>query len=506
AGSDEDELGELSQDDIDSLLNGSSMGGEASPDDDDDFDLVSQDDIDRLMQGTGPDSSTPEKKESGGGEEGGGDAVSAGEEELVSQDDIDSLLADAGTGDSAPGGLAGEEEEVEAAGEEELVSQDDIDSLLADAGTGNSPPGDIVEEDDSNDEPAFPDDGGSQGTARETGGDNDDVIDEAQAVDIQACLVTQETVDQLMAQDDAALEGESEEDFLEEPEPEQDPGAAMEEDLDPLEEITEDVSQNEIDALLEDSAEEVVDDSDDESSLISQGDIDSLLGGSEEEDEDLLGDVDDEGELEEEDALNWEEDAEDQDHQVVLEEAQEEAGSKNGETTKKKQSGARKMVLLAVVMLVVSLSGLAGYFFLFAGSGGKAESDRPDSPAMAGQNIGSGVDTVEIDLQPPVVTSEPGTIELNGFVVLSDSPGDSLAYLAVDLSVDYSNGRALDEMEKQMSLYRDIVYDALKKAVRSDKNKAVSEKELLAAVKNALNRVMPGKYIDDVRFTAFKTG
>jgi len=164
------------------------------------------------------------------------------------------------------------------------------------------------------------------------------------------------------------------------------------------------------------------------------------------------------------------------------------------------------MVTLAVVVLVVSLSGVAGYFFLFTGSKSKVESDRPDSPTMANQEMDSGVDTVEIDLQQPAVSSEPGTIELNDFVVLSDSRGESLAYLAVDLSVDYSSGRALNEMEKQMSLYRDIVYDALKKAVRSDNNKAVSEKELLAAVKNALNRVMPAKYIDEVRFTAFKTG
>ncbi|MFO7885310.1 MAG: hypothetical protein R6U68_10840 [Desulfobacteraceae bacterium] len=560
----EEEFGELSQDDIDGLLNGSAMGSTSSDDDsddmgDDDFELVSQDDIESLLKNA---SSSDMETSSDGADLSESESMEDAEEaeELVSQDDIDSLLEDSSSSDledSSDGADFSESENMEDAEEaEELISQDDIDSLLEDSSSSDledsSEGRDLSDSENGNKEP-------------ESG--SEDVIDESQGIDIQDCLITQEVLDQLIKEDkeaenqaddeieppqepkalseqdqqpDLKEEPDSQVDSQEQPDPqpasEEDPDDAA--DLVSLEKQGEDVSQKDIDSLLDDPDDELVDDEEDGTSLISQKDIDSLLGSSEEEDEDFLGDLDSDVSLENEDQENEDQEDDDQEdddqedddyeeeddeddnelypgdeaeesNQVVLE-TQEDSQLKEDRNAREeekkfaeKRVSLKKVLIFASICVVLLVSGMSYYIV-------NTLKDRigPENQAVVEEPVQVNVpevETVEINLQKTAGLPDPGTVDLKGFFVFSSSEDDGFVYVSADLSIDYSRGEALVEINKHMALYRDIIYDAINHAISRDSN-AVSEKELLSAVKNALNSALPENYIEKVSFTRFKTG
>ena len=342
----DDDAGDLSQDDIDSLMGGLDLSDGEAADDDGEFD---QDDIDALLEGD-------EFDEGGAGEE-------EDDDEFISQDDVLQFLNSEAAATTASGPtLSDENQENEAPeeggqdaatdpGDEELpgepesdLDEFDLDELdldeldsepsqtagdTSDEGESSPLDGDELEaltlEDGdtaASDDEVVVDAPGAE-TSDEADvvdislEDDDDgyLIDGSQALPIEENLVSQDALDELlsafsekesqvapedegaqgpMEEGDAPLEidlddGELDLDALDIGEPAGDGADGEELDGDDLDGDT--VSQEDIDALLMESEgeEDALEDEDD--ILISQDDIDTLLQAADQEDEDVLGDI-----------------------------------------------------------------------------------------------------------------------------------------------------------------------------------------------------------------------
>ena len=500
-GSSDDELGELSQDDIDSLLNNVSLDVDDSGDDvapgesnGDDLELVSQDDIDRLMGGVlddGPDSAEA-------GEPYGDDL------ELVSQEDIDRLM----------GGVLDDEPEED---DQELVSQDDIDRLMNGALDDGPEPVKADEPEADDQEMVSEDADAPVSTVTDT---PELLIDESEAVDVEECLVTQETIDLLLAEaSDPAPEPAPapapapEPELQAEPESETEPEIDLEEllgpDPVPPAAVTEDqeVTQDDIDDLLQgDELGYGAEDSD----LISQNDIDELLLDSEEEDEDILGNLDGDPPADldfttDSDKLDLEE------HQVILEEAEEalaDLAHLESDLDEAVPAGkwyrSKKVLACCAAIFILAVTLPVGYFTFFTTKEPALVPLEPVadlSPLQEPQ-----VATVEIDLTAPSKTMGPGNLVLKDFFLLVPGKKSGLSYVTASVSIDYSDHRALTAINRHLPLYRDLIFDAMGSALGSEKVDKVTEADLLGNIKEALNRVLPGQYVDRVTFTAFSTG
>jgi len=122
----------------------------------------------------------------------------------------------------------------------------------------------------------------------------------------------------------------------------------------------------------------------------------------------------------------------------------------------------------------------------------------------------TGIDTpgesVSINLQPAVIETGRGSMTLDHFIVLGSEASNSPNYIMAAISIDYLSSKARQEIDKNLPLYRDIIYDAIDSALRSEKAANITEEDLLVSIKNALNRALSKKYIVEVTFTSFKTG
>ncbi len=596
---DMDDLGELSQDDIDRLMNSNVEQAEdpleESDIDDDDMELISQNDIDQLMNSEAP------EEEAGVVEE---DIVEDEPEEdfgELSQDDIDSLM-----NSTAP---AAEENKPEEPAEKlveenldedeeldedfEMISQDDINSLmdqtdlpdssdqgLEESGNGDDPEQDILTEDSLDETPEEPESEEPEGVVAEPDPelekvpeenspegpdlksfDEDYVIDESEAVDVQDALINQETIDDLINNFDA--------DPIPEPDPEpvvldEEPVSDVEPDL-PEEESVEkdepddvaedddedflkpssdmkvldldgegddDVSQEDIDALLLDEEGE-----DEDDILISQDDIDTLLMAADQEDEDVLGDLMDEeveddfdGDLdddledeldgdfdmedfdEDEDILESDSFEEDDEDQVVLEGIDEtQAVRPKKKTAKAKAKGSKwyksKLVVAGIsALIVLGITVPVSYFIFFS-----KEPVQPEQPSyqpvpqLATQTHRDiDIETVDIDLKAPQMEFQKrGNLVLQDFVILASDFSKEVTYITADISIDYSDQRAYHEINNNISFYRDLIYDSINKSLVSEKRDEVTEADILWIVETTLKKVLPGQYIDRVTFKSF---
>ena len=273
--SEDNDAGELSQDDIDSLLN------ESDPDaGEDDAGELSQDDIDRMMAGNALDEDAPPQDD----------------DSELSQDDISQFMNDSQNSDSGDDG-----------GDDELISLEDIQGVMSEHTQGNDATNSESEPDPI---PEAETESNQDDVAEQTVGDAtvddapvteapgqgedpfDDPIDESQATDVADCMITQESMDALIEASIAAPDI-----------PETEDGDTQEQNLsDPINRIStkdgsgaddaqeneDDVTQDDIDTLLQQSDEkdELLDE--DEDILISQDDINTLLMATAQEDEDLL--------------------------------------------------------------------------------------------------------------------------------------------------------------------------------------------------------------------------
>lgn len=504
----------ISQDDIDALLDSSSIeeaeetleNGKDNDPDLDELGELSQDDIDTLLNGSSLDDSIGEPRVDASGDEMG----------ELSQDDIDSLM---GGNDLAAEEDAGDDMDME------LISQNDIDQLMT---------------------PSAEEPGSNEISETEMVSD-DFVIDEADGLDVAACLITQETLDELIRN-------------VPEPEPEDEdvPGPVVL-DSDPvaLEKIEsqsvpldeqggddleftassdelegllntdindtginlgnpdgDDVTQDDIDALLQESDEDEDFMGDEEDILISQDDIDTLLMAADQEDEDLLGDLmgDDMGvnmddNFDDEDILDSDEedDAGYGGDQVVLAGGEDDLPDEDGSGKPWKNRVKSKLVIAtASAILVLGISVPIVYFLFFS----QAPVRIPEkiSVPMVMEEPGRNIEVASVDINVNAATDlkKSGNIILTDFVVLASDLSKDMAYVTADISIDYSDQRAYHEINDNLSFYRDLIYESIQKNLLGEKRNEVTEADLIWGIETSLKKVLPLDYIEKVSFKSFK--
>ncbi len=487
---DQDDGGEMSQDDIDNF-----MGGDG----DDDGEL-SQDDIDRLMGG-GNTSGEPEPEE---------------EEGELSQEDIDRMLGKS---------TASEDDDDEDISE--LISMDDIQKAINSG--GEEPESSQVQVPEETSVPQ------GQSAREENEGEEEDesdyIIDASEAGDMEDNLILKEVLDALMEgplediPQEAVTEseaGEANEDTANDTEaraifdPASQRSESAQEDQTPV--ILEDdmadpeidpdeITQQDIDSLLMESDDEVPAGEDEDDILISQDDINTLLMVVDQEDEDLLGDMDGE---QNPDFEAFEDSAEGMDDQpVVLEGMDNEKGEQGKESSSGKPWFASKLFLVAAsVLLFVAIAVPATYFLIFSG-------DQETSVAgVQGESFVQAPLMGELDEYGPEMTIDTdefagmrssGQLVLKGFIVPVADSSNELAYVEADVSIDYTDQRIPDEIHANIAFYRDIVFDAIKKAVGKDKKAEVTAAALIWAVETNLKKVLPERFIERVEFSSFSS-
>ncbi len=442
------------------------------------------------------------------------------EDSLISQDDIDQLMNSNATnpGDSEDEG-AFEDDDME------LISQDDIDRLMN--------PGTTLDEEKPVDpepvelEPVVEDNSQEE---------DDDVIDESEAVDVQDCLIAQETIDDLIHQfDNEATSGpvilDKEPEAEDQPESESDPAEPNgQEDmvLDDTEDFlksdsdaavfdfddseSEDITQDDIDALLLESDD---DEENEDEILISQDDIDTLLMTAGQEDEDVLGDLTDESiddymddEVEDEkilenDNLDGDDDEYDAEDQVVLEEHDEEPSAKQEKKKARSQWYKSKLVIAcASALIVLGITVPAAYFVFFSGDSSKEVQSDPIASFTVEREIE--IETVDIHIKEQGDSKNSGNMILKDFVILASDLSKGMAYITADISIDYSDQKAYHEIVNNLSFYRDLIYDSINKSFASEKGNQITEADILWVVETTLKKVLPGHYINRVSFKFFK--
>lgn len=506
----DDDAGELSQDDIDSLLNEPDPDAEALDPGAEDSAELSQDDIDRMMAGDVLDDNNLED-----------------DDDEFSQDDIDQFMNDSQSFDS--GDDDGDDDN-----DDELISLEDIQGVMNDDTQGN-------DTSDSETEPlpeAKSESNQSDVTSQKEEDTTvydapvtevsaqekdpfDEPIDESQATDVADCMITQEAMDALI---DAGLPAPDI--------PEEDDGDGGENNLpdeinlmsatdgggadDAIQEDEDDVTQEDIDALLQlsDEKDELLDE--DEDILISQDDINTLLMAADQEDEDLLGDIDGEDDAADlEDHLNDAfDDLESDSGQVILEgiegaeisDKKESAPAESSEKGGKIKALLKSKVILAAasILLFMGISVPLSYFLFFSSEPAPLP-ERQTASLTEIDLIRDGQDNVFTDI--PVLPPSPrsGTILLTDFIILASDQSRTMTYVYADVSIDYSDQRAYDEINSNLAFYRDLIYEAIQTRLVSEKNNEVTEADLLWGVEASLKKVLPPQYIDKVSFKSFKT-
>ncbi len=514
--------GELSQDDIDALLNssvddpaptGSDPGSEGEAPEDD-SELISQADIDQLLLG----SEVP-----GPGEDENED------DEPISLEDIKGLLAEEeglepSSDSMAPGEASAPEGDAnpqdafpqapaEAVAPDSSADTEALEPVAGDPPSPRSPKGDPLEAEDG----AGQSDPLVDLSQEEV---DDGIISPEEAVSPEASLLTQEALDTLIKAYDAeesaltpdpdqllaGLEAEGETDPLAELDV-----VALDEGS-PLENTPEDeegeVTQEDIDALLMESSDSDEQVEDDEDILISQDDIDTLLMAADQEDEDVLGDLGDDIEdtglgedLEPDGLFDQEGGAPEAGEQIILEDGGDEAEAKG----RRQWYKSRYLVAALSVFLVLGISIPSAYFIFFSGG----EEMSMDVPlALPQEDVGpdDGLlgPVVQVNTAPPV-QSQSGTLLLANFVVLAPDKSAEMTFISTDVSIDYSDQRAYHEINKNMSYYRGLIYDAIQKNLTWEKRDEVTQPDLLWEIETTLKKVLPPQYIDSIRFKGFKT-
>jgi pilus assembly protein FimV len=583
----------IDQNDIDKLLEASSPDSDEDADSNDDVSELSQDDIDALMNGPIIDTPSTEEDEEDF------------ELDLISQDDINQLV------------LKKNEQTADAPEISEIAAGEE--SSLPDTPDVSLEP-EVQEELPLQEEPAVQEEPLTQEepeTIEKPIALENDVIDESESVGIEECLVTQENIDQLIEEDkeNSAFEDEltsgeqiveqevepviqEAEQFEEEPlaeesiiqeelvsqeEPIAQEEPALQEDVIsgqenvPEEEVTTEqevameeekkeeegieeepaseaivVDLNEDDDLKEEldnieneelqgDIDGLLDDSDDDSdddweqdSLISQDDIEDLIKSSENEDEDALGDLDssddagnhsEDASMEEDDEGEDEEyeEYEEEDSQVILEESEDQAKEgKSKEKSKKKKKKKKRgpikirkkfIMIAASVIFFIGISLVAGFFFLKGDKKGTptqkmtAQTVIPEEPVVESVEINIDQESSKPVVSRPVpqdLLKEP--LVMKEFLILAPETIESLVYIEADISIDYSTDNAYYEIKQNMPFYRDVIYSAIQKALGSSKGDKITESDLLMIVKKALIKALPEGSINKVGFNSFKAG
>ena len=468
------------------------MRGDAGGDDDQDegLETISQDDIDQSMND--------------------GD-----DDELISLEDIQGVMSGDIQGDNASGSepepafVPAAEPEPEALDAES--NQDDVAAQKVEDTTFDNAP------------------------ATETSGPEEDpfdeLIDDGQAADVADCVISQEAMDALIESGLPApdvLEGDA-------GTSEADTGAGGDDKLpdgidqmsatdgggtddaegDVTQENEDDVTQDDIDALLQQSDETDGLLDEDEDILISQDDINTLLMAADQEDEDVLGDISGENDasgLGNQFGEAFDDQNSDSD-QVVLEgiEGAEISGGNESTSVGPSKKGGKikalfrsKMMLAAAsVLLFMGISVPLSYFLFFSSNPVSLPERHTASLTEIDLTRDGQADfSADMPVLPP--SRRPGTILLTDFIILASDQSQTMTYVYADVSIDYLDQRAYDEINSNLAFYRDLIYGAIQTRLVSEKNNEVTEADLLWGVEASLKKVLPPQYIDKISFKTFK--
>ncbi len=432
----------------------------------------------------------------------------------LSQDDIDGLMG----GDD----LAADGDD----GDMELISQNDIDQLMTPS--AEEPSANATSEAESSETERVSD---------------DDAIDDAEGLDVSACLITQETLDELIRNvpepedvpDPVVLDSDPvdlNEEIESKPVSLEDQGVdnlefdAPSNELEDLLNIDindteidlespdgDDVTQDDIDALLQTSDEDEEFMADEEDILISQDDIDTLLMAADQEDEDLLGDLmgdDMDDNVDDEDILDSDDEGDDGPggDQVVLaggdDDWTDEDGTGSSDKPRKKWMKSKLVIAMASAILVLGISVPIVYFLFF--SHAPVQIPEEISVPMVMEEPGREIEvaSVDINVSAAMDLKKSGNIILTDFVVLASDLSKDMAYVTADISIDYSDQRAYHEINDNLSFYRDLIYGSIQKNLIGEKGNEVTEADLIWGIETSLKKVFPSNYIEKVRFKSFK--
>lgn len=498
----DDDSGELSQDDIDSLLDGSEQDLNESDIGEEDAGELSQDDIDSLLNDPGRSVDDSENGEKNAGE--------------LSQDDIDSLLN--GADQDADVSDTGDDDELISLEDiQGAMGADTLENKISDYGPEQEFAWDAAPQPEALGAESNKDNAAKQwmeeeivdtAPVMETSSPEEDPfdepIDENQAVGVGDCLLTQEDLDALI---EAGLPAPDTRDEVVGDDEDQNLSVGTDQTSATDDAVQEDdVTQEDIDALLQQSDEEEEFVDDDEDILISQDDINTLLMAADQEDEDVLGDIDGEdGGTELEDQFD---DLESNSDQVILKgigDAEISGGQELPEKGGKLKAFLKsKMVLAAAsVLLFMGIAVPLSYFLFFSSE--QASLPKKQIASLTEIDlIRDGQGNIPVDTPDLPPSRKPGTILLTDFIILASDQSRTMTYVYADVSIDYSDQRAYDEINSNLAFYRDLIYGAIQTRLVSEKNNEVTEADLLWGVEASLKKVLPPQYIDKISFKSFK--
>jgi len=274
-----------------------------------------------------------------------------------------------------------------------------------------------------------------------------------------------------------------------------------------------DVTQDDIDALLQASDEDEEFMADEEDILISQDDIDTLLMAADQEDEDLLGDLmgdDMDDNFDDEDILDSDDEVDDGSggDQVVLaggdDDWTDEVGTGSSAKPRKKWVKSKLVIATATAILVLGISVPIVYFLFFSHT--PVQIPEKISVPMVMEEPGREIEvaSVDINVSAAMDLKKSGNIILTDFVVLASDLSKDMAYVTADISIDYSDQRAYHEINDNLSFYRDLIYESIQKNLIGEKGNEVTEADLIWGIETSLKKVFPSNYIEKVRFKSFK--
>ena len=507
----------ISQDELDLLLKEAETMS-LSPDDEEtesdtladeapDDPIITQDDIDALLS-FGKREPAEEKKE----------------DDLVTQDDIDALLA----GRPAPKKKKDPLPDMDdAQADLDLVTPEDIRKLLmSDSPQSDDLAGVLAAEGDEDDPDAISDD---DIKALISGMDDDRKKDETDGDDDET-LITQDDIDALLSGVETSKAKKTEE---YKPEPDEDS-------------IDDQVSKEDIDNLLKGAGEmdepaTVMDSEGDDAHLISQDDIDKLLMGKyqEPEEETTLIDQEDIDRLlssarpfgedqparkQEPDKLISQEDIDrllqederdkdktDDDYhdQVILEklDKKKEEKPKPAKKVKEKKPLPKKKLIAAVAAVVLLAVAGAGSFFVYTLKFKNSPSH--DLPVAGHDTEEKGHDVEQADMENHGETTaeslETVTVTLNDFVAVAAPGVSGSSYISLSLTFQI-NDTPENPIKEYEPFFRNIIYEAMNKALASQGETPVAEADLKAMIMDSLNGALSRGSVSDLEFTGFETG
>jgi len=397
------------------------------------------------------------------------------EDSLISQSDIDKFL-DSSSMEEAKGKLSLEKSD---SGEElGELSQDDIDTLM-NSNTIDSEA--EAEADDDEDDMELISQETIDDLINTFGDEPEPSLTESVILDEESISYSKEEIE--AETEEVAESGDEEKDISD--------GTTSEDFLKPdsnarafdLEEDYEDITLEKIDALLHN-----YDGDEDDDLLISQDDIDTLLMVADQEDEDVLGDLMD---YDSDDGIDVEEDI------LAVDYIEEEV-----ETESKSRGYQSKLVIVCTSALIaIGIIVPAAYFLFFSGDSGQTRHTVEQYAVEELREVE--IETVDIHVKGEGDINRAGNMVLKNFVILASDLSKEMAYITTDVSIDYSDQKAYHEIQNNLSFYRDLIYDSIKKSLASGKRDQITEADILWKVETTLKKIFPGTYIDRVSFQSF---